>query len=457
MPRLTTSASVGLQVSDSMIVIAPASPPAGTVTDAYHFGFSASGGSPPYEWTSSGALPPGLTLGSDGTVSGTPSQAGSFTFSVTATDSAQAPKNSAPLATRISIDNTPSGFTATGTMLTTREVHTVTLLNNSKVLVAGGMHWAPPPNCVFRCGLMLSALASAELYDEGTAQFTSTGGMSVARVNHTATLLNNGNVLVAGGDDRYSATYATAELYDPSTGQFSATGSMLVARSAHAVALLVSGKVLIAGGAGTMGSLSSAELYDPTTGQFSFTGNMTTSRFGHTATLLEDGSGRVLVTGGETGNGPGTSTELYDPATGTFSPTGSMAVPRYAHRATLLANGMVLVTGGAGTVATAELFDPVRGTFTTTGSMETPRTTHTATRLSDGTVLVAGGDAPTPTSSAELYDPGSGRFTPAGDMTMRRSEHEAVLLRSGTALISGGINTQNPWGLNSLATAELFP
>src|SRR5215472_1746232 len=103
-PPLTANTSVGLKINDSAIAIAPATPSTGTVNYPYPgFTFTASGGSPPYTWQSSGTVPPGLSVGSDGTVSGTPTQSGSFSFSVTATDSAQTPMSSAPLATQITI------------------------------------------------------------------------------------------------------------------------------------------------------------------------------------------------------------------------------------------------------------------------------------------------------------------------------------------------------------------
>jgi hypothetical protein len=348
-------------------------------------------------------------------------------------------------------------FTSTGSMLTTREGHTATLLKDGKVLVIGGMHWVKL--CTIRCSLQLSALASAELYDPATGKFTRTGNMSVPRVFHTATLLGSGKVLVAGGDNRRGTTYATAELYDQTTGIFTLVGNqMTTQRSAHTAALLANGKVLIAGG-GNGGASSTAEIFDPAARTFTPTGNMHVGRFFFTATRL--GNGRVLVAGGVCDNNGcvGTltsSAELFNPATGTFAFTGGMSVQRSSHTATLLASGAVLVTGGAsstGVTAAAELFNPSTGAFSRTASMRSPRELHTATRLTNGAVLVTGGiNGSITLSSAELFQPTSGSFVPTGNMETVRSEHAAALLGNGEVLITGGIGDT----LNSLPTAELF-
>jgi N-acetylneuraminic acid mutarotase len=233
-------------------------------------------------------------------------------------------------------------------------------------------------------------ITSAELYDQATGTWTLTGDLSDARVLHTAALLLNGQVLVAGGWPNHNHTggaLASAELYDPATETWTFTGSMNARRVYHTSTSLLDGRVLVVG-CFTDGFTNTAELYDPATANWSFTGSTTTPHFGyHTATLLPNGM--VLVAGGYEGTFQiSADAELYDPATETWTPTGSLATARQAHTATLLANGKVLVAGGAsdGMLASAELYDPATGTWTPTGSLNVGRWRHTATLLSDGRV-----------------------------------------------------------------------
>lgn len=165
-------------------------------------------------------------------------------------------------------------------------------------------------------------------------------------------------------------------------GTFTATGNMTLLRTEHTATLLTNGKLLIAGGAniislGGLMNLASAELYEPATGTFTATGNMTTPRWNHAATLLPNG--KVLIAGGSSGGDSAlASTELYDPSTGAFTATGYMHQARHRHTATLLNNGNVLIAGGARTgyldsiLATAEIYDPSTGVFTSAGEMPPP-------------------------------------------------------------------------------------
>ncbi|MGH9935111.1 MAG: FecR domain-containing protein, partial [Blastocatellia bacterium] len=166
------------------------------------------------------------------------------------------------------------------------------------------------------------------------------GPMFAVRQSHTATLLPDGKVLIAGGGDR-DVVFAGAELFDPGDGRFSETGSMTTPRSAHEATLLPNGKVLITGGIGEgFDMLASAELYDPATRRFTPTGGMRIARGSHRATLLKNG--KVLITGGLSPEWPRQKlAEIYDPATGAFSSAGEMTMPRADHTATLLANGQV--------------------------------------------------------------------------------------------------------------------
>ena len=308
-----------------------------------------------------------------------------------------------------------------GTMATARADHSATLLPNGKVMVAGGAG----PN------------VSSELYDPATAAWTTSGNMTAQRSNHTATLLPNGKVLVAGGQNFVSGL-VNAELYDPATGTWTATGNMTTKRRFHTATLLPNGKVLVVGGENNGTRWASAELYDPATGIWTATGNMSTIRAFHTATLLP--SGRLLVTGGTKGTALA-SAELYDPATGTWQTTGGMGAAREQHTATLLPNGKVLVAGGrnGSTVSNgAELYDPATETWSAAASMIVKRMSHTANLLPTGKVLAAAGfQGSTVDGSYELYDPATDTWSLPTSM-QGVEWHRAVLLPNGKLLLTGG-------------------
>jgi hypothetical protein len=233
---------------------------------------------------------------------------------------------------------------------------------------------------IFAAGWFIAHAARRTAAASTTGRVVATGDMTVPRFEHTATLLPNGKVLIAGGMARNGVTEPTAEIYDPRTARFTPAGTLTSPRGWGATAtLLPNGQVLIAGGAS--GSwcdascfLATAELYDPSTNTFIPTGGMSTPRAAASALLLRNGDVLILGGQGPAGAAPLASAELYHPSTGTFSLTGSMNTAKVAP-AVLLENGKVLVVGGS---ADAELYDPATGRFTATGSLTTARTSSGA-------------------------------------------------------------------------------
>ena len=555
----------------SIVIAATPAPPSGTVTYPYPaFGFSASGGLAPYTWQATGTVPPGLAVGPDGTVSGTPTTAGSFSFSVTATDSAQTPVNGPPLMTQIMISapgplvfnatpappgaaagvvypaytfsttggnlpfkwsitagNLPPGLTlgsSDGSLSGAPTqvgsfTFTVTVTDSAPTPSTSSLAFTinlipPPPPSIANSeaptgtvgvdygpfqlstngglapfvwtetgaldGLTLSSsgvlsgtpsaagkfpitlevtdalnrttpsvplIVRVSLARSGAFTLT-TGNLAFPRSGHSATLLNTGKVLIAGGAN--GAADRSAELYDPATEMFTATGSMTAARIGHSATLLNLstvpnfGKVLIVGPVG-----STAELYDPAAGTFTATGSMTQARTSPTVTLLEGGSARLgsaLIVGGNSVAGDLTA-ELYNPATGTFNATGSTSILRAGHTANQLLDGRVLIAGGG--TQTAELYDPTSGTFTPTGSMTSVRTGATATRLQDGSVLIFGGGV-----GAELYNANAGTFAPVAYIQFFPRGQTASLRHDGSVLVAGGYQCGR--GCSSSYYAVLF-
>jgi hypothetical protein len=413
-------------------------PPNGAVNLPYSFTFTASSPASPFTWRVSVGTLPAGLTLNPDGVLSGTPTAAG-TSSITLIATDEFKQDSAPQAFAIQIF--AHGFEATGSMATARTAATATLLNSGKVLIAGGTTTG------------LDALASAELYDPTTKAFSSTGGMVAGRHDFAATLLPSGKVLVTGGLDSTGNPLASAEIYDPAAGTFSPiTRNMIIARASHTATLLKTGKVLIAGWGNAI-----AELFDPSNGTFAQTGSMVLARTSHTATLLSDG--RVLIAAGFGPSAqPLVEAELYDPASGSFTQTlGKLATARAVHTATLLKDGTVLIAGGLVTnpgpaTATAEVFNLTTQMFTATkGSMETPRAYQTGTLLGDGTVLVTGGnDSNSTVATAEVYDPTAGTFSPTGGLATARQSHTATLLNDGTVLVTGGTNA------TVLASAELY-
>ena len=318
-----------------------------------------------------------------------------------------------------------------GQMIEPRSGHTATLLLDGKVLIAGGMR----RNQDF--------YKSAELYDPATGKFQRVAGeMNERRVGHIAVLLRSGKVLIAGGWIGRGAT-DSAELYDPATQKFSAIAKMTALRGRPSATLLANGDVLVAGGQdrdSLDGILASAEIFHAATMTFHPVGSMHARRIAHTATLLRDG--RVLIAGGRGGDRLNGSAEIYDPKTAQFTETGTMITARYKHTAGLLPDGRVLIAGGSderdwhGTLSSAEIYDPGVGKFATTAPLNESRfkLPDEAVRLGSGRLLIAGGS-----KRAEIYDPAIGKFLVAsGEMDKDWHYLSETELRDGSVLLAGG-------------------
>jgi dihydrofolate reductase len=440
----STTVSLTITVTGSSLTITtqPASQTV-VVGQAATFTVTAAGtGTLTYQWLKNGLDLSTATSASYSAPAAALSDSGS-TFSVKVADAFGGSLTSLDATLTVTTATASGTFSGTGRMSTVRVNHTATLLDNGKVLIVGGSNVG-------------SSLISAELYDPATGGFSVTGSLQTARQNHTATKLSNGKVLIAGGTigtGTSTTILSTAELYDPATATFALTaGNMTAGRADHTATLLPSGKVLMACGQSSGGYLLSAELYDPNVDTFSATTQTPSdTRALHTATLLT--TGKVLLVGGYTGSAKSTA-ELYDPQANTFTPTGGLLVARSEHTAISLPSGKVLVVGGADSL-TAELYDPAAGTFSLTGIPKAVRQRGlAAVMLSTGKVLITGGvgsgSTPPLLASAELYDPATGAFTLTGNLTVAREYHVATALPGAKALVVGGSSG------SYLASAEIY-
>jgi hypothetical protein len=298
--------------------------------------------------------------------------------------------------------------------------------------------------------------------------------MNGARAGHTATLLSNGDVLVAGGKTGLGSAYpieilASAEVYHPSSNSWTPVASMHVPRAVDSAVRLRDGRVVVVGGAPLFSAppgaqREQAEVYDPGRDSWSLAGTGLPPLDQQAATLMPNGT--VLVTGGSTDRGFATvGAELFDPATSHWQPTTwPMATPRYGHTATLLPDGRVLLVGGYSTqpqpvgefvypnrelLTTCEIFD-LRGNIgVRVGYSKIPRLEHTATLLRTGTVLVVG-SAYASNADSQLFYPSNTEDWVSTSMQMDRYLHTATLLADGRVLIAGG------YGAGSPTTAWIF-
>ncbi|MCC6387433.1 MAG: hypothetical protein IT302_08630 [Dehalococcoidia bacterium] len=300
--------------------------------------------------------------------------------------------------------------------------------------------------------------------------FTVVGDLAEPRSLHTAALLPNGRVFVAGGNAASSSfpVLASSEIYNPDSRTFAKGPNLNAARQTFAAVTLGDGRVLVSGGVATAGAiLQSAEVCDPVGGGCRFASDLLEARAGHAMVLLNDGL--VVVIGGRGSDGKAlASTELFDPASLTFASGPSLVQANASPQAVLLPGGSILVAGNG----TVQVLDTDTNSF----AMLSDRTDlpEVPVLLSDGKALLTGGidherlrALPTPppnsgsdrsvpaTDAAMILDLATGVLTLVGPMQDARMLHEALLLTDGRVLIAGGVPDSHFDG-GTLASAEIF-
>ena len=330
---------------------------------------------------------------------------------------------------------------ATGSLSQARADHTATLLPDGRVVIAGGVSSSDSA----------SASASIEIYDPRAMTFAPGGHLLTPRSHQTATLLKDGTVLFAGGSGSDGSALASTEIYDPKSGTSRAMSDMPVARTSASAVALDDGTILVVGGVDN-GPVSSAEIYDPSSGTFK---ELTDAASGMlTAVKLADGG--VLLAGGDKSTMQGNLIETLGTAGNIEMTTG--LVSRDGPTSCLLADGHVLIVGGRGEGGeintTAETFDPQLGPYESLVQLGSPRWHNTTTALPDGSALIVGGanDAGDPMATVELYTPGKDVTKPVGTMAKARAGHTATLLKDGSVLIVGGWSTST----TTVADAGLY-
>src|SRR5436190_8999565 len=358
------------------------------------------------------------------------------------------------------INQVPTGAWApAGTMALPRSGAATVALQDGRLLITGG---GTAGSCPGGSG------ASAEIFD-ASGNFSAAACMSFARSKHTATVLQDGRVVVVGGVGGGGTAIDSAELYDPVANTWTVTGSLKAARSGHTASLLVDGTVLIAGGDNAGVAQNSLEVFDPTAGAFTTaTGALSSPRESHAGTVLQDG--RVLIVGGycsgsaqvcPNGTGPLASSDIYDPSTGSVSPGPLMSTARQGLSATTQLDGKVFVAGGNnGSVdlASTEVYDPAAGgAFAVSATLATARQGHQAFLLphSNNILIVGGTSSGVALNSSEQYVPWTGTLNTASFMTSARSASTgSPLSQDGLLLVAGGKDSSTP--PNTLQSGELY-
>ena len=352
-----------------------------------------------------------------------------------------------PIPTAVTIpasDTLPesAGWESTASMLFAPHHPSATLLDDGKVLVVGSG-------------------TSAQIYNPSSGNFSLVGNTQCDRGASESTLLADGRVLLTGGDTDAKCV----EIFDPSDGRFSRLPDTIAPHNGHTATLLNDGRVLIAGGWESNDKLLTSnrmEIFDPQSNTFDEIANLAFDRGNHAAVLLE--SGEVLIAGGLKQISPDqadsiclATAEIVDPLTGNSRVIDALTTEACDPEAVILPNGEILISPGG---QEAQLFDPATEKFRRTGQLNSHHGPHTITSLDDGRVIVAGGYGPRGNTwpsidTVEVYDSATGLFLVVENLIKDRQEHAAVLLQDGRVMVLGG-REQREGSVRPLSSVEIF-
>lgn len=344
--------------------------------------------------------------------------------------------------------------TPAGALALARTHHTTTVLQDGRVLVAGG-----------RAADGLSTLPSVEVYDPRRKAWKPGPPMTVGRSHHAATLLADGRVLVTGGTTHEASeggfrfvALASAEVFDPKARTWTKVPDMADARNGHTATLLSDGAVLVVGGAREQRThLGTVERFDPKTSTWTTLKGLATPRWLHAAVHLDDDS--VVVVGGRSnagqgGKGPGVSLEAVErfvPKDGAWQPAAPMSEARQRAGIAVLADGKTVVAVGGqtavGSTNYAETWAPGTAEWVPLENhLSMSLSGHSATRLPAGDLLVVGGEPPNAvdTPRVQRWVAATKRWCLAGQLAASRKLHSASLLPDGSVLVVGGMSSGVP-------------